>query len=268
MAAGAFCSTQRCIRDRTTSEFREKCKEYALSFVDKQREQFKRLGVLGEWDDPYLTLKPAFEAKQVEIFGKMAEKGFIYKGMKPVYWCPHDQTALAEAEIEYQDDPCTTLFVKFPVRDDQGKLGRYADLSKTYFVIWTTTPWTIPGNMAICLNAEYDYVLLQAPNGEVYILAKDLAESVCKAAHIDFEASKVLAVLKGSAFERMTAKHPMFDRDSVILNGDHVTLDAGTGCVHTAPGFGADDFNICRAYDKAGKTNIGVPVPVNARRCV
>ena len=115
----------------TTSEFREKCKEYALSFVDKQREQFKRLGVLGEWDDPYLTLKPAFEAKQVEIFGKMAEKGFIYKGMKPVYWCPHDQTALAEAEIEYQDDPCTTLFVKFPVRDDQGKLGRYADLVKT-----------------------------------------------------------------------------------------------------------------------------------------
>ena len=249
----------------TTSEFREKCKEYALSFVDKQREQFKRLGVLGEWDDPYLTLKPAFEAKQVEIFGKMAEKGFIYKGMKPVYWCPHDQTALAEAEIEYQDDPCTTLFVKFPVRDDQGKLGRYADLSKTYFVIWTTTPWTIPGNMAICLNAEYDYVLLQAPNGEVYILAKDLAESVCKAAHIDFESSKVLAVLKGSAFERMTAKHPMFDRDSVILNGDHVTLDAGTGCVHTAPGFGADDFNICRQYDAAGLTHIGTPVPVNAK---
>ena len=249
----------------TTSEFREKCKEYALSFVDKQREQFKRLGVLGEWDDPYLTLKPAFEAKQVEIFGKMAEKGFIYKGMKPVYWCPHDQTALAEAEIEYQDDPCTTLFVKFPVRDDQGKLGRYADLSKTYFVIWTTTPWTIPGNMAICLNAGYDYVLLQAPNGEVYILAKDLAEPVCKAARIDFAASKVLAVLKGSEFELMTAKHPMFERDSVILNGDHVTLDAGTGCVHTAPGFGADDFNICRQYDDAGLTHIGTPVPVNAK---
>ena len=249
----------------TTSEFREKCKEYALSFVDKQREQFKRLGVLGEWDDPYLTLKPAFEAKQVEIFGKMAEKGFIYKGMKPVYWCPHDQTALAEAEIEYQDDPCTTLFVKFPVRDDQGKLGRYADLSKTYFVIWTTTPWTIPGNMAICLNAGYDYVLLQAPNGEVYILAKDLAEPVCKAARIDFAASKVLAVLKGSEFELMTAKHPLFERDSVILNGDHVTLDAGTGCVHTAPGFGADDFNICRQYDDAGLTHIGTPVPVNAK---
>ena len=117
----------------TTSEFREKCKEYALDFVDKQREQFKRLGVLGEWDDPYLTLKPYFEAKQVKVFGEMAKKGFIYKGMKPVYWCPHDQTALAEAEIEYADDPCTTIFVKFPVRDDKGMLAQYCDLSKLFF---------------------------------------------------------------------------------------------------------------------------------------
>ncbi len=249
----------------TTSEFREKCKEYALDFVDKQRSQFKRLGVLGEWEDPYLTLKPGFEAKQVEIFGKMAEKGYIYKGMKPVYWCPHDQTALAEAEIEYADDPCTTLFVKFPVRDDKGKLTPYAPLDKIFFVIWTTTPWTIPGNMAICVNAAFDYVLLQAPGGEVYILAKDLAENVCKAAHIDYTACKVLATLKGGEFELMTAGHPLFDRDSVILCGDHVTLDAGTGCVHTAPGFGADDFNICRAYDAAGKTHIGTPVPVNAK---
>ena len=249
----------------TTSEFREKCKEYALDFVDKQRSQFKRLGVLGEWEDPYLTLKPGFEAKQVEIFGKMAEKGYIYKGMKPVYWCPHDQTALAEAEIEYADDPCTTLFVKFPVRDDKGKLTPYAPLDKIFFVIWTTTPWTIPGNMAICVNAAFDYVLLQAPGGEVYILAKDLAENVCKAAHIDYTACKVLATLKGGEFELMTAGHPLFDRDSVILCGDHVTLDAGTGCVHTAPGFGADDFNICRAYDAAGKTPIGTPVPVNAK---
>ena len=249
----------------TTSEFREKCKEYALNFVDIQRSEFKRLGVLGEWDDPYLTLKPAFEAKQVEIFGKMAEKGFIYKGMKPVYWCPHDQTALAEAEIEYQDDPCTTIFVKFPVRDDKGKLAQYADLSRTYFVIWTTTPWTIPGNMAICVNAEFDYVLLQAPGGEVYILAKELAEKVCQAAGLDYAACTVLATLKGGEFELMTAKHPLFDRDSVILCGEHVTLDAGTGCVHTAPGFGADDFNICKQYDAAGLTDIGTPVPVNAK---
>ena len=251
--------------EMSTAEFRDKCREYALSYIDKMTGQFKRLGVLGEWDDPYITLSPDFEAKQIEVFGKMAEKGLIYKGLKPVYWCPHDQTALAEAEIEYQDDPCTTIFVKFPVRDDKGKLAQYAGLAKTYFVIWTTTPWTIPGNMAICVNAGLDYVLLQAPNGEVYILAQALAEGVCKAAGIDYAASKVLATLKGEEFELMTAKHPLFDRDSVLLCGDHVTLDAGTGCVHTAPGFGADDFNICRQYDSAGLTNIGTPVPVNAK---
>ncbi|WP_317380509.1 isoleucine--tRNA ligase [uncultured Intestinimonas sp.] len=251
--------------EMTTAQFRTKCREYAESYIAKMTEQFKRLGVLGEWENPYITLLPEFEAKQIEVFGKMAEKGLIYKGMKPVYWCPHDQTALAEAEIEYADDPCTTIFVKFPVKDDKGKLGQYCDLSRTYFVIWTTTPWTIPGNHAICLNADFDYVLLQAPGGDVYVLAKDLAESVCKAAHIDFDACKVLAELKGSEFELMTAKHPLFDRESVILNGEHVTLDAGSGCVHTAPGFGAEDFQICQQYDKAGLTHIGVPVPVNAK---
>ena len=262
----AILKDKKIKRDELTdSEFRDKCRDFALNFVDIQRSEFQRLGVIGDWENPYLTLSPVFEAKQVEIFGKMAEKGYIYKGMKPVYWCPHDQTALAEAEIEYADDPCTTIFVKFPVRDDKGKLGQYADLCKTYFVIWTTTPWTIPGNFAICLNADFDYVLLQVPNGDVYVLAKDLAESVCKAAHIDFDACKVLAELKGSEFELMTAKHPLFDRESVILNGEHVTLDAGSGCVHTAPGFGAEDFTICQQYDKAGLTNIGVPVPVNAK---
>ena len=251
--------------EMTTAQFRTKCREYAESYIAKMTGQFQRLGVLGEWDDPYITLLPEFEAKQIEVFGKMAEKGLIYKGMKPVYWCPFDQTALAEAEIEYQDDPCTTIFVKFPVKDDRGKLAQYADLSRTYFVIWTTTPWTIPGNYAICLNADFDYVLLQVPGGDVYVLAQDLAESVCKAAHIDYAACRVLATLKGSEFELMTAKHPLFDRESVILNGEHVTLDAGSGCVHTAPGFGAEDFAICRQYDKAGLTHIGVPVPVNAK---
>ena len=249
----------------TTAQFRTKCREYAESYIEKMTGQFQRLGVLGEWENPYITLLPEFEAKQIEVFGKMAENGLIYKGMKPVYWCPFDQTALAEAEIEYADDPCTTIFVKFPVADDKGKLGQYADLSRTYFVIWTTTPWTIPGNYAICLNAEFDYVLLQVPGGDVYVLAKDLAESVCKAAGIDYAACTVLATLKGSAFELMRAKHPLFDRESVILNGEHVTLDAGSGCVHTAPGFGAEDFQICQQYDKAGLTHIGVPVPVNAK---
>ncbi|MDE6107508.1 MAG: isoleucine--tRNA ligase, partial [Oscillospiraceae bacterium] len=251
--------------EMTTAQFRTKCREYAESYVAKMTGQFQRLGVLGEWENPYITLLPEFEAKQIEVFGAMAEKGLIYKGLKPVYWCPHDQTALAEAEIEYQDDPCTTIFVKFPVRDDKGKLGQYGDLSKMYFVIWTTTPWTIPGNLAISLNAAFDYVLLKAPNGEIYIMAKELCEKVCKQAKIDYAACEVLSTLKGSDFELMTAKHPLFDRDSVILNGDHVTLDAGSGCVHTAPGFGADDFFVCQKYDKAGLTHIGVEVPVNAK---
>ncbi len=251
--------------DMTVPEFRDKCKEFATQYIGKMTGQFQRLGVLGEWENPYITLLPEFEAKQIEVFGKMAEKGLIYKGMKSVYWCPHDQTALAEAEIDYQDDPCTTIFVKFPVKDDKGKLAQYCDLSKLFFVIWTTTPWTIPGNTAISLNAAFDYVLLQAPNGEVYVLAKELAEGVCKQAGLDFDACKVLATLKGSDFELMAAKHPLLDQDSVILNGDHVTLDAGTGCVHTAPGFGGEDFEVCQRYDNAGLTHIGVPVPVNAK---
>ena len=198
--------------EMTTAQFRDKCKEFALGYIEKMTAQFQRLGVLGEWENPYITLKPEFEARQIEVFGKMAEKGLIYKGMKTVYWCPHDQTALAEAEIEYKDDPCTTIFVKFPVKDDKGKLGRYCDLSKLFFVIWTTTPWTIPGNMAISLNAGFDYVLLQVPNGEVYIMAQELAEGVCKKAGIDYAACKVLATLKGSEFELMAAKHPCWTR--------------------------------------------------------
>ena len=251
--------------EMSVAAFRDKCREFATQYIGKMTGQFQRLGVLGEWDNPYITLLPEFEAKQIEVFGKMAEKGLIYKGMKSVYWCPHDQTALAEAEIDYQDDPCTTIFVKFPVKDDKGRLGQYCDLSKLFFVIWTTTPWTIPGNTAISMNASFDYVLLQAPNGEVYILAKELAEGVCKQAGIDFAACTVLATLKGSDFELMVARHPLLDQDSVILNGDHVTLDAGTGCVHTAPGFGAEDFDVCKRYDDAGLTHIGVPVPVNAK---
>ncbi len=251
--------------EMTVAEFRTKCREYAEGYIAKMTEQFKRLGVLGEWEDPYITLLPEFEARQIEVFGKMAEKGLIYKGLKPVYWCPADQTALAEAEIEYADDPCTTIFVKFPVVDDLGRLGQYGDVGRMSFVIWTTTPWTIPGNMAICVNAGFDYVLLEVPGGEIYILAQELAKGVCEQAGIDYGACRVLATLKGGDFELMRARHPLFDRDSVLLCGDHVTLEAGTGCVHTAPGFGADDFYICQAYDKSGKTAIGVPVPVNAK---
>ncbi len=260
----AILKNKKIKRDELTDvEFRDKCREYALSFVDRQRSEFQRLGVIGDWDNPYLTLKPEFEAQQIRVFGKMAEKGYIYKGLKPVYWCYTDETALAEAEIEYQDDPCTTIFVKFKVKDDKGKLASLTDLDKTYFVIWTTTAWTLPGNRAISVNPEFTYALMKVASGEVYIVAKDLAEAVAKAAHID--SYEIIAELPGSQLELMTAQHPLMDQESVVLCGDHVTLDAGSGCVHTAPGFGADDFNICQKYDKAGLTHIGVPVPVNAK---
>ena len=262
----AILKDKKIKRDELTdAEFRDKCRDFALNFVDIQRSEFQRLGVIGDWENPYLTLSPVFEAKQVEIFGKMAEKGYIYKGMKPVYWCPHDQTALAEAEIEYADDPCTTIFVKFPVKDDQGKLSGVTDLSKTYFVIWTTTPWTIPGNYAISVNPVFDYVLLQAPNGEVYILAEGLVESVCKAAGLDQAACTVLATFKGSDFELMRAKHPLFDRESVILCGDHVTLDAGTGCVHTAPALAPTTLTSARPTTMRARPTSAPPSPSTPR---
>ena len=260
----AILKNKKIKRDELSDvEFRDKCREYALSFVDRQRSEFQRLGVIGDWDNPYLTLKPEFEAAQIRVFGKMAEKGYIYKGLKPVYWCYTDETALAEAEIEYQDDPCTTIFVKFKVKDDKGKLASLTDLSKTYFVIWTTTAWTLPGNRAISVNPEFTYALMKVESGETYIVAKDLAEAVAKNAGI--ETYEIIAELPGSELELMTAQHPLMDQESVVLCGDHVTLDAGSGCVHTAPGFGADDFNICQKYEKAGLTHIGVPVPVNAK---
>ena len=248
--------------EMTTTEFREQCKAFALDFLDRQRNEFKRLGVLGDWEDPYITLVPEFEAEQVKVFGEMAKKGYIYKGLKPVYWCPSDETALAEAEIEYADDPVTTLFVKFRVKDDQGKLADKVDLSKTYFVIWTTTTWTLPGNQAVCLNPDFDYVVAKASNGECYIMAKDLAESVLTAAGLGL--AETVCTMKGSEFEFMTAHHPLFDRTSLVINGDHVTLDAGTGCVHTAPAYGADDFNVCKKYD-AIDTSGKMEVNVNAK---
>ncbi len=247
----------------SVSEFRTACHQYAEHYLDVQRQGFKRLGVLGDWDRPYKTMEPKFEAREVQVFGKMYEKGYIYKGKKPVYWCPKDETALAEAEIEYSEDPCKSIYVKFRVTDDQGRLGRYCPLDRLYFVIWTTTTWTIPGNQAICLNAELDYVLAKQPNGEVYIVARDLAENLRKV--MGLESFEILAEMKGAEFELMTAKHPLFDRQSVVILGDHVTLDAGTGCVHTAPGHGQEDYEVCRKYDASGKTDIGILVPVDDR---
>ena len=230
----------------SVSEFRDDCHEFAQHYVDVQREQFKRLGCQGDWDHPYLTMNPKFEAEEVKVFGEMFKKGYIYKGKKPVYWCAHDETALAEAEIEYADDPVTTIFVKFPVINDQGKLTQYGPLENTYFVIWTTTTWTLPGNQAICLNANVDYAVAKASNGEVYIMAEELMESVLAKAGLTV--AEKLAVMKGSEFEYMVAQHPLMDQTSLVILGDHVTTDAGTGCVHTAPAYGADDFMICMKY--------------------
>ncbi|MCD8009127.1 MAG: class I tRNA ligase family protein, partial [Clostridiales bacterium] len=213
-------------------EFRDKCRAFALEQVDKQREGFKRLGVIGDWDHPYLTLTPDFEAKQVKVFGAMAEKGLIYQGLKPTYWCPTCETALAEAEVEYAEDPVTTIYVKFQVHDDKGKLAQYGPLDKMYFVIWTTTTWTLPGNMAICLNAQLEYSLVKVASGDILIIATDLVDSVMGECGItEYE---TVATLFGDEFEYMTAYHPFMDRDSLLILGDHVTLDAGSGCVHTA----------------------------------
>lgn len=247
------------------SEFRSECQKFAENFVNIQRDQFKRLGVLGDWDHPYLTMDSKFEAEEVKVFGKMYEKGYIYKGKKPVYWCPHDETALAEAEIEYADDTCESIYVRFKVVDDKGKLSSYCDLDKLYFVIWTTTTWTIPGNLAICLGPDLDYVLAKTPEGDVYIIAKGRMEEVGKACGI--EKFEILAEMKGADFEYMTAKHPLYDRTSIVLVGEHVTLDAGTGCVHTAPGHGQEDYEICRQYDAKG-AGIGILVPVDDRGCM
>ena len=240
----------------SVSEFRTRCHEFAMKYVNVQMDQFKRLGCTADWDRPYLTMDPAFEAREVKVFGRMFEMGCIYKGLKPVYWCPKDETALAEAEIEYSDDPCTSVFVKFGVADDKGKLSGVCDLRKTFFVIWTTTIWTLPGNQAIALNPSEEYGVYEA-QGEFYIMAKMLAPFAFEKAGVtDYTC---VHTMRGDEFEYMTALHPFLDRTSLVVNADYVTMDSGTGCVHTAGGFGADDYVTSRKY------GIDVIVPVDDR---
>ncbi|MBC8536821.1 isoleucine--tRNA ligase [Clostridiales bacterium BX7] len=240
-------------------EFRRICRDFALGYVDNQREQFKRLGVTGDWEHPYLTLTPDFEARQIEVFGEMAKKGYIYKGLRPVYWCPHDETALAEAEIEYSEDPCTSIYVKFKVKDDRGLIFDRAAGLDCYVVIWTTTTWTLPGNVAICLGPDFEYSLIRAGE-EAYLVASERVDYLRQVAGLG--EVEVLATYTGRELEFVTTQHPFLERDSVLIVGDHVTLDSGTGCVHTAPGFGADDFNICQ---NAYKGMFPVLVPVDGR---
>ena len=237
-------------------EFREKCAEFARSNVETQKGQMQRLGVIGDWDNSYLTILPEFEARQIEIFGEMARNGYIYKGKKPVYWCPHDETALAEAEIEYSEDPCDSIYVRFAVNNDLGKIkAALGTTENVYFVIWTTTTWTLPGNLGICLGPDFEYSIIKTGEN-YYIIASELKDAFCRAAGI--EDCEVAAKMNGAEFEGMTAKHPFIDRDSHIIVGDHVTLESGTGCVHTAPGHGVEDFNIWKMYKDLPETVVPV----------
>ncbi len=224
----------------SVAEFRKKCEEYALGQVDSQREQFKRLGVRGDWDNPYVTLTHEYEAQQIKVFGEMAKKGYIYKGKKPVYWSPSSESALAEAEIEYEDKRSPSIYVAFDVKNGNGVLQ-----GDEKFVIWTTTPWTIPANLGIAVHADLDYVIVNV-NETKYILAQGLLETVSEA--IGWESYTIERTVKGATLEHTVAQHPLYNRDSLVMLGDHVTLDAGTGCVHTAPGHGEDDYIIGQKY--------------------
>ena len=239
-------------------EFRSACHDFAQDFINRQMDGFKRLGIVGDWENPYKTMEPAFEGEEIKVFGAMYKQGYIYKGLKPVYWCPKDETALAEAEIEYADEPCTSVYVKFQIKNDMGKLAQYGDLSKMFVVIWTTTTWTLPGNQAIALHPRESYVLVKAhETGEMYVVAEALCAKTMKEGNI--ESFEIVAQFDGKFFEMMTAQHPFLERDSILVNAEYVTMESGTGCVHTAPGFGADDYQTCLRY------KIDMIVPVDDR---
>ncbi len=221
-------------------EFRSKCQEYARKYVQIQKEQFKRLGVRGDWENPYLTLTKEYEAAQVGVFGEMAKKGYIYKGLKPVYWCPTCETALAEAEIDYAEKKSPAIFVKFPVKDSKGLF----ETDNSFVVIWTTTPWTIPANLAITVHPEFTYAMVKQEN-EHWLVAKEMLNSLREVWGAELTVENTFA---GEELEGIHCRHPLIDRDSLVILGEHVTLEQGTGCVHTAPGHGVDDFVVGKQY--------------------
>ena len=244
-------------KDISKLELRQIGEKFATAHIGTMSDQSKRLGVSGDFEHPYLTLKPEFEARQIEIFGEMAKKGYIYKGLKPVYWCPECRTALAEAEIEYGEDDCDSIFVRFHVtQDPDGVLAKYGiPMDKTWFVIWTTTTWTLPANEAICLNGALEYSFVKV-GGEYHIMAAQLVESVMKACSIT-EYEVVGEPVSGAAFEGMRYQHVYLPKEGLVILGDHVTLESGSGCAHTAGGHGVDDFNVSQKY------NVPITVPVD-----
>ncbi len=228
-----------------TGDKRRLCREYAAKFIDIQREEFKRLGVLGDWENPYRTMTFDYEAGILREFGRFVESGAVYQGTKPVYWCLSCRTALAEAEVEYADHTSPSIHVKFPFAEPPEKIHPALAGKKVFFVIWTTTPWTIPANLGIALHPDYDYVALEA-GGEVYVVAEGLAERF--AAETGLSSPTTLATFRAGHLERMRCRHPFADRDSLLVLADYVTLEAGTGCVHTAPGHGREDYETGLKY--------------------
>ncbi|MBO1004953.1 isoleucine--tRNA ligase [Pseudogracilibacillus auburnensis] len=238
-------------KEMTVAEFRELCTKYAYEQIDNQRNEFKRIGVRGDWENPYITLTPSYEAQQIQVFGEMAKKGYIYKGKKPVYWSPSSESALAEAEIEYKDKRSPSIYVSFSVEDGKGVLDQ-----GTKLIIWTTTPWTLPANLGIAVHPELNYSVVKVGK-DTFVVAQSLLEEVTNV--LEWENIEIVKTIKGSELDRVTTKHPFYDRESLVILGEHVTVDSGTGCVHTAPGHGEDDFYVGQKYD------LGVLCPVDDR---
>lgn len=235
-------------KEMSIVDFRKLCHEYALKQVESQKEGFLRVGSVGDYDHPYLTLHKEFEAHQIAIFGKMAKDGYIYKGLKPVYWSPSSESALAEAEIEYKDVKSPSIYVKFQVKDGKGILS-----DQDAFVIWTTTPWTLPANLGISVNPNFTYALVASEKGNLVVL-EELVDSLWET--FGLQQKEIIKTFKGRELEHITAQHPFYDRTSLVMIGDHVTATAGTGCVHTAPGFGADDFFVGMKYGLSAYCNV------------
>ena len=226
-------------KDLPVLDIRRACREYATKYIDIQREEFKRLGVFGAWDNPYLTMAYSYEARITREFGRFVEKGSVYKRKKPVYWCASCVTALAEAEVEYQDHTSPSIFVRFPFIDDPSERIRELKGIPASVAIWTTTPWTIPANLAVALHPEFDYVAVRSGD-EAIIVARDLASYFTAA--VGLKNPEMVATFKGRELEGLRTRHPLYDRESIIVLADYVTLEAGTGCVHTAPGHGQEDY--------------------------
>lgn len=249
-------------KDKTDSEIRELCRSEAQKWIGRQKEQFKRLGILADWENPYLTLQPGYEAEEVRELARCLEKGIMYRGEKPVYWCPTLQTALADTEVEYHTHTSPSIYVKFPFVKGSEKFGQFN--KPVSVVIWTTTPWTLPANLGVAFHPEFEYGFYDAGN-DIIVIAKDLKEAFVNETSLQLTETGIF--VRGSEFENMSAQHPFYDRESKFVLGDHVSLDAGTGLVHTAPGHGQEDYLVGLKYglpiyspvDMAGRFTDDVP---------